>query len=304
MIFIRNKIDYINKSLKNILCVDDINNFHALKITPDFVDQMEVHDFWELVYIESGDALITSDNEKIPASAGDLFFHKPGEVHAIESINGSYIRAYFISFSSASEITKLFNRLKITIRHEQKTMLKKLRDEALTLYDNKPEYEKQADFYSDKLKADTPTGAQQLFRMHFEELLISVIRLIENKENVFFYESKKELDAFIFQKLTEKVKSSLYSDLSIPVLCSELGCGRTYLSILFKKNTGDTIINYYNTLKINEAKKLIEEGILPLSEISEKLNFSTQYYFSRVFKKVEGVTPTEYKANLKNRVTM
>ena len=299
MIFIRNKIDYINKSLKNILCVDDINNFHSLRITPDFVDQMEVHDFWELVYIESGDALITSDDKKISVSAGDLFFHKPGEVHAIESINSSYIRAYFISFSSASEITKLFDRLKITIRHEQKTMLKKLYDEALTLYDNKPEYEKQADFYSDKLKANTPTGAQQLFRMHFEELLISVIRLVENKENVFFYESKKELDAFIFQKLTEKIKSSLYSNLTIKDLCDELNCGRTYLSILFKKNTGDTIMNYYNTLKIKEAKKLIQKGNYSISRISEMLNFSTQYYFSRVFKRIEGITPSEFKAKLK-----
>ena len=299
MIFIRNKIDYINKSLKSILCVDDINNFHSLRITPDFVDQMEVHDFWELVYIESGDALITSDDKKISVSAGDLFFHKPGEVHAIESINSSYIRAYFISFSSASEITKLFDRLKITIRHEQKTMLKKLYDEALTLYDNKPEYEKQADFYSDKLKANTPTGAQQLFRMHFEELLISVIRLVENKENVFFYESKKELDAFIFQKLTEKIKSSLYSNLTIKDLCDELNCGRTYLSILFKKNTGYTIMNYYNTLKIKEAKKLIQKGNYSISRISEMLNFSTQYYFSRVFKRIEGITPSEFKAKLK-----
>lgn len=299
MIFIRNKIDYINKSLKNILCVEDINNFHALRIKPDFVDEMEVHDFWELVYIESGDALITSDDEKIPASAGDLFFHKPGEVHAIETMNDTCIQAYFISFSSASEITKLFDHLKITIRHEQKTMLKKLYEEALALYDNKPEFEKRADFYSEHLKTDTPTGAQQLFRMHFEEFLISVIRLIENKENVFFYESKDELDSFIFKKLKEKIKESLYDDLTITDLCTELGCGRTYLSILFKKNTGDTIMNYYNTLKIKEAKKLIEKGDLSLSEISEVLHFNTRYYFSRVFKRIEGVTPSEYKTALK-----
>ena len=123
--------------------------------------------------------------------------------------------------------------------------------------------------------------------------------LVENKENVFFYESKKELDAFIFQKLTEKIKSSLYSNLTIKDLCDELNCGRTYLSILFKKNTGDTIMNYYNTLKIKEAKKLIQKGNYSISRISEMLNFSTQYYFSRVFKRIEGITPSEFKAKLK-----
>ncbi len=296
MIYIRNKNTYINKTLQNILQLDDINNFLVFTITPDFVDQKEVHDFWEMVYIDSGEARIISDDENFSATSGTLVFHKPGEVHAIESTNNSSVRAYFVSFSSSSEITKLFESLKITVRHEQKTMLKKLYEEAQELYDTKPKLPQDGNFYSDSLKLNSPTGAQQLFRMHFEEFLISVIRLIEEKENVFFYESKKELDTFIFQKLTEKIKNSLYSELSIPGLCSELGCGRTYLSILFKKNTGDTIMNYYNTLKVKEAKKLIDKGNLSLSEISETLHFSTPYYFSRVFKRIEGITPTKYKS--------
>ena len=300
MIYIRNKDAYINKSLQNIIQVDDINNFHVLTLTPDFVDQREIHDFWEMVYIESGDALITSNDETFPASAGNLIFHKPGEVHAIESANNSFVRAYFVSFSTSSEITKLFESLKLTVRNEQKNMLKKLFEEARGLYNNKSDFSQMGDFFSESLKPSSPTGAQQLFRMHFEEFLISVIRLIEEKENVFFYESKAELDAFIFRRLTEKLKNSLYADLSITELCDELGCGRTYLSILFKKNTGDTIMNYYNMLKINEAKSLIKEGKLPLSEISELLHFSTRFYFSRVFKRIEGITPSEYKAKLKN----
>lgn len=299
MIYIRNKDAYINKSLQNIIQVDDINNFHVLTLTPDFVDQRELHDFWEMVYIESGDSVITSDDDTFPANKGTLVFHKPGEIHAIESANNSFVRAYFVSFSSSSEITKLFESLKMTVRNEQKNMLEKLFEEAQVLYNNKPRFLQMGDFYSESLKPNSPTGAQQLFKMHFEELLISVIRLVENKENVFFYESKKELDAFIFQKLTEKIKSSLYSNLTIKDLCDELNCGRTYLSILFKKNTGDTIMNYYNTLKIKEAKKLIQKGNYSISRISEMLNFSTQYYFSRVFKRIEGITPSEFKAKLK-----
>lgn len=299
MIYIRNKDAYINKSLQNIIQVDDINNFHVLTLTPDFVDQRELHDFWEMVYIESGDSVITSDDDTFPANKGTLVFHKPGEIHAIESANNSFVRAYFVSFSSSSEITKLFESLKLTVRNEQKNMLKKLFDEAQVLYNNKPRFLQMGDFYSESLKPNSPTGAQQLFRMHFEEFLISVIRLAEEKKNVFFYESKTELDSFIFHRLTEKLRNSLYSDLTITELCEELGCGRTYLSILFKKNTGDTIMNYYNTLKIKEAKKLIKEGILPLSEISDLLHFNTRYYFSRVFKRIEGITPTEYKAKLK-----
>ena len=137
--------------------------------------------------------------------------------------------------------------------------------------------------------------------MHFEEFLISVIRLVEEKGNVFFYESKEELDALIYNKLLERLKESVFTSITIDQLCDEFSCGRTYISILFKNNMGTSIMNYYNTLKIQEAKKLIEEGGLSLALIAEKLNFSTPYYFSRVFKRIEGITPTKYKATLKHK---
>ena len=137
MIYIRNRNTYVNNTLQNILSVEYINSFHSMTITPDFVDQKEIHDFWELVYIESGEALITSDDEKIPAFAGNMFFHKPGEVHAIEAANGSNVQAYFITFFSSSEITKLFDSLRIRVKHEQKEMLRNIYNEATTLYVNK-----------------------------------------------------------------------------------------------------------------------------------------------------------------------
>ena len=53
-------------------------------------------------------------------------------------------------------------------------------------------------------------------------------------------------------------------------------------------------MNYYNLMKIKEAKKLLSKN--SVSEVSRLLSFNNPYYFSRVFKKYEGISPSEYKA--------
>ena len=74
---------------------------------------------------------------------------------------------------------------------------------------------------------------------------------------------------------------------------------KTYLNNIFKKNTGASIMHFYTSLKIKESKKLIRDG-LSVSEISNKLYFDSPNYFSKVFKKYTGKTPSEYKRGIDN----
>ena len=54
-------------------------------------------------------------------------------------------------------------------------------------------------------------------------------------------------------------------------------------------------MNYYNSLKIKEAKKLIRDKGYSVSETARMLDFNNPYYFSKVFKQYEGISPSEYK---------
>ena len=51
--------------------------------------------------------------------------------------------------------------------------------------------------------------------------------------------------------------------------------------------------------KVNEAKHLLDEGNLKIYEVAERLGFESSFYFSKVFKKIEGVSPTDYVSNRK-----
>ena len=68
-----------------------------------------------------------------------------------------------------------------------------------------------------------------------------------------------------------------------------------HLSNTFKKFTGVTISDYIATMKIDRAKELIHTHKYLMYEISDMLGFENPYYFSKVFKKVTGISPREYE---------
>ncbi|GIP37175.1 hypothetical protein J31TS4_04550 [Paenibacillus sp. J31TS4] len=73
---------------------------------------------------------------------------------------------------------------------------------------------------------------------------------------------------------------------------------KNYLSELFKSETGQTFTRYVNQLRIQKAKELIVHTNDTVSDISDKTGFSDFRYFSRVFRRYTGVSPTEYKARM------
>lgn len=90
----------------------------------------------------------------------------------------------------------------------------------------------------------------------------------------------------------------LHEDLTLESLAKQLRISPSYLSNKFKEETGETLKAYIRHQKIEEAKNLIVYSDLSISEIYALLNFHDQSYFTKVFKKITGLTPKQYKNNL------
>ena len=69
-----------------------------------------------------------------------------------------------------------------------------------------------------------------------------------------------------------------------------------YLNRVFGKTIGCSIMHYRNQIRLNEAKMKLLTTELPVGEIGNQVGFHNPYYFSRLFKEWEGLTPTEYRA--------
>lgn len=81
-------------------------------------------------------------------------------------------------------------------------------------------------------------------------------------------------------------------------LASQLNMNCSYLSAAFKQATGQTIIETHTKLRMNKAIELMRTSLYNVSEISEPLGYPNPYYFSRVFKKVLGESPSSYMKHL------
>ncbi len=103
------------------------------------------------------------------------------------------------------------------------------------------------------------------------------------------------------RKLIRDVRKYILSHINERITTEELsavmGRNRTYLSTFFKEETGYKLSEYITRTKIDEAKRLLQITDKPLKVISDHLGFSSQSHFQTTFKKVEGITPAQYRAN-------
>ena len=75
--------------------------------------------------------------------------------------------------------------------------------------------------------------------------------------------------------------------------------GRSQLQKLFREEYQCSVIEFFSRMKIDFAKQLIRENEMNFTQISDFLSYSSIHYFSRQFKKLSGMTPTEYATSIK-----
>lgn len=97
----------------------------------------------------------------------------------------------------------------------------------------------------------------------------------------------------------EKAKHYILTHISQPVTASEVaehvGLSQYHLSRLFKKLTGQTIMEYLTNERIETSRQLLVSGTMELQQIAALLHFCDQSHFTQVFRKKTGMTPAQYR---------
>lgn len=99
----------------------------------------------------------------------------------------------------------------------------------------------------------------------------------------------------LVQELMRYMRQNYWKELSLEVLGEEFQMNGVYLGQIFRKETGVTFLKYLTNLRIEEAKRLLEEGEMNVSQVAEKVGYKTSQYFSQIFIKNVGVKPQEYR---------
>ena len=252
---------------------------YARTFDKDFKYDGQSHDFAEAVYIDKGEMEVVEEGNIYILRSGDMIFHAPLEFHKLRSTGRMVSRVYNISFSTHGEPPpNLFGgvfRLDINEQNEFLQIHKMVED-----------------YVEDK-------NTNSFFGQNTADSLSAfIIRLcINNNLNIHL---SGDSGAQHFKRFVDTMNKCLYDNLSLEELAKINNISVSYAKVLFYRYADISPKKYYMTLRLNEAIRLVQSG-MALTEISEKMNFSSLNYFSLFFKKHTGKTPTEYRHKMQNK---
>ncbi|MBR4169271.1 MAG: response regulator [Lachnospiraceae bacterium] len=108
-------------------------------------------------------------------------------------------------------------------------------------------------------------------------------------------ENKQKQSSSSVEVAKEYILANYQNDISLDDVSREVDISPYYFSKLFKEETGENFIEYVTNIRIEKAKQLLTSSRLSMKEICAQIGYADPNYFSRIFKKTVGVTPTEYK---------
>ncbi len=262
-----------------------------------FQDRLESHPAWEMIYADRGRCTVVADDKTFSLEQGELYFHKPFERHMLEIPQGEFPNILVCSFHCASPALSHLKERKLRASTTAKGHISAIIHEATQTFD-----------LSDRRLAiqgilfqseNRLFGGEQSIFLRLTLLLIDLLRehaFVPPAQSRFL--QKDQTDP-LTRKVIEFLEENLYESLDMDALCRRVNFSRFYISKHFSRTCGIPLTRYFNKMKMEEAKRLIRETKYSFFEISEMLMLSNSHYFSTLFKKYVGMTPTEYKQSCK-----
>ena len=140
---------------------------------------------------------------------------------------------------------------------------------------------------TDYLPSVLNTDSLEDLRKWFIDKIIDITQKVEN--------NKTDKSESLIEKAEAFINRNYMKDLSLEDISRYCNISSYYFSKLFKQETGENYVEYLNKVRIGNAKKMLSDSDASIKEICYSVGFSDPNYFSRAFKKYEGVTPSEFK---------
>lgn len=284
---------YIRHRSLNVVDVKELFALEYLDFEGKYKDYSEKHNFFEICFVLHGEITLTMEGEPLSLSRGELVFIEPNTEHSYFSESGNKSRAFVICFECTSSAARSISGRKFVLNQDQEFFIQKIIKESFETF-----------LTNDKdLLELLPTanfGGQQAIHILIEYLLIDLIRQSSSEKNADIVLLNGEN---FYPDLVELIKRYLDRNIgkkiSLDGVSKKFNYSRSFISKIFKDQTGESIISYFNRIKIEKAKKLLSEGDMQASEISELLGFSEPKYFGTIFKSQVGTSPAAYREQIR-----
>ena len=170
-------MEYIKQDLKSIFNVKQIVTVHYFELTKSTNYPIDIHDFWEIHYVDKGTAISHEGEDQYVLGQGDLLFHKPNAYHRLRANGQIAPNVCVVSFVCHSREMQHFADKKFHLSPELAALLRKFFDEAHATFEishTTPDLKKLTQ------RPNAPIGGLQMLKLLLETFFISLLR--EEKE--------------------------------------------------------------------------------------------------------------------------
>lgn len=324
-------MEFITRSKRsNVECSIDVY-FERVNGIPQYINDKTT---WKMLLLDRGSFKIEQNNGfrviKAPAA---ITLNEKAEIKIVSSDNARSRVIFFKPTFLRDEFTyeaiesRLYEKFLSAAGEDKKAGFEKY----LTAVNDNVEFEKcfwKNEIYQDALYLlnfimfEDGIGIWELTSQEYEfirRLAISVEYDLEEQPDNFwtlrvrhflkdilfmgiadFYHNFREEEIFKDQLVASVVqycRENLMTKINLSMILKEFSVNKNQLNVAFDNEVGMTCMEYVEKMRINYSKRLLDEQNWSISEISEKVGYDDTNYYSKVFKKHIGMTPSEYRQN-------
>lgn len=233
------------------------------------------HEYYVIGFIENGRRYLSCKNKEYTIESGDLLLFNPGDNHTCEQIDGKTLDYRVINIQPEIMSKAVFEIVgrdylphfttQVVFQSELVSLLRELH---LMIMHEEKDFRKEELFFF-------------LLEQLFEEYTEQDISSPKSEQNT-------EVKA-----ICEFLEANYMNNITLDDLINLTGLSKYYLLRSFTKQKGISPYSYLETIRIDKAKKFLEQGVLPI-DVALKTGFADQSHFSNFFKKFIGLTPKQY----------
>lgn len=229
----------------------------------------------ELLYIDYGCVTVTGEHYQGDLLAKQLLIYRPHEKHSLCCPPNEPANLVVIRFECDGVLLDDFAKRPLSLPDDLQMLL--------------------SDILRWSREEEVLPAARQLLQNAVEMLLLRLLRQEDGQHPA-------PAEAASTDNVGRYLQQHFRSNVRLDELCTLFNTNKTSLCNNFRRRHGCTITAYVNELKIEEAKRLLRQGELSVSQISQQLSFSSVHYFSRMFKHYTGLSPMNYVNTLKAKL--
>ena len=265
-------VEYTKTKVDNVVSVNSI----VTALRADLRGRIcgtESHDFPEIFYMAQGRGSTVVNGVNHTLEAGQIIIYAPGSVHG-EGTGGI---AEIVSFEPVTPLPEHYCDRVITLTGDQRVVFREIVEQAVPLFEKR-------------------IGVRGLALKNHADLYM--LQRVKNKLELFLLDLLKPAESYQADKLhtlTDYLMQNIGQVLTLQQISKDLGISVPSLKRLTQENCSKSPIAYFNELKMEEAKRLIAESPMNITEIAGRLGFSSVHHFSKTFKQKTGVSPSQFR---------